>query len=68
MDDLPVATNRMPARYREVAVATVDVDLVENDLRRHFEGREAYRRTGYIVVHARNRDEVALLQVQTASR
>ena len=63
-----MATNSMPVRYREVAVATVDVDLTGNELRRYFEGREAYRRTGYIVVHARNRDDVALLQVQTASR
>lgn len=68
MDELPAATNRMPVRYREVAVATVDVELTAAALRRHFEGREAYRRTGYIVVHARGRDEVALLHVQTATR
>ena len=58
----------MPVRYREVAVTTVDVALTTTALRRHFVGREAYRRTGYIVVHSRGRDEVALLQVQTASR
>jgi hypothetical protein len=68
MDELPAAANRMPVRYREVAVTTVDFALTANALRRHFEGREAYRRTEYIVVHGQGRDEVALLQVRTASR
>ena len=68
MGERTAAVNRMPVRYREVAVATVDVALTADALRRHFAGREAYRRTGYIVVHGRGSEEVALLQVQTASR
>jgi hypothetical protein len=58
----------MPVRYREVAVTTVDFALTASGLRSHFVGREAYRRTGYVVVHGGSRDEVALLQVQTLSR
>jgi hypothetical protein len=58
----------MPVRYREVAVTTVPFPLTEARLRDHFEEREAYRRTGYVVVHGRSRDEVALLEVATASR
>lgn len=55
----------MPGRYREVAVTTVDFALTEARLRRHFLHREAYRRTGYIVVHGP--DGVALLEVAKAS-
>lgn len=55
----------MPDRYREVAVTTVDFALTENGLRRYFRGREAYRRTGYVVVHGPG--GVALLQVDKAS-
>jgi hypothetical protein len=58
----------MPVRYREVAVTSVDGPLTAGELSRYFVGREAYRRTGYIVVHARGGDEVALLEVDTASR
>jgi len=58
----------MPVRYREVAVTTVDVALTADALRRHFLGLEAYRRTGYIVVHGAGREQVALLQVETLSR
>lgn len=68
MDRPPRVANRMPVRYREVAVTTVDFALTEPRLRQHFVGREAYRRTGYIVVHRQGRDEVALVQVQTVSR
>jgi hypothetical protein len=68
MDDPTRSANRMPVRYREVAVTAVDFALSEARLRRHFQGREAYRRTGYIVVHALGCDEVALLHVETASR
>jgi hypothetical protein len=57
--------NRMPGRYREVAVTTVDVPLTEARLRAYFLGREAYRRTGYVVVHGPG--GVALLQVAKAS-
>jgi hypothetical protein len=68
MDEPRRAANRMPVRYREVAVTTVDFALTEHRLRSFFEGREAYRRTAYIVVHGQSGGEVALLQVETASR
>jgi hypothetical protein len=68
MDEPRRVANRMPVRYREVAVTTVDFALTEARLRSHFAGREAYRRTGYIVVHGRDRGEVSLLEVETASR
>lgn len=68
MDEPHPAFNRMPVRYREVAVTTVDFALTEARLRRHFEGREAYRRTGYVVVRSSGSGEVALLQVATATR
>jgi hypothetical protein len=55
----------MPDRYREVSVTTVDFALTEARLRSHFLGREAYRRTGYIVVHGPG--GVALLEVAKAS-
>jgi hypothetical protein len=61
----PVEPNRMPGRYREVAVTTVDFALTEAALRAHFQGREAYRRTGYVVVHGPG--GVALLEVAKAS-
>jgi hypothetical protein len=57
--------NLMPSRYREVAVASVDLPLDPERLRERFLGREAYRRTRYIVV--RGRDGVALLEVEKAS-
>ncbi|MPZ78916.1 MAG: hypothetical protein GEV28_00330 [Actinophytocola sp.] len=68
MGEPSAAVNRMPVRYREVAVSTVDFALTASGLRGHFVGREAYRRTGYVVVHGRGQDEVALLQVETVSR
>lgn len=40
----------MPGQYRSVSVATVEVPLTERALRAHFLGREAYRRTRFIVV------------------
>jgi hypothetical protein len=57
--------NLMPSRYREVAVTSVDLPLVPERLKERFLGREAYRRTRYIVV--RGRDGVALLEVAKAS-
>jgi hypothetical protein len=62
---LPTEQNRMPGRYREVAVTTVDFALTEAGLRGFFQGREAYRRTRYVVVHGPG--GVALLQVDKAS-
>ena len=43
-------SNLVPRRYRGVAVTEADVPLRPVDLRDHFLGREAYRRTEYIVV------------------
>jgi len=57
--------NLVPQRYRSVSVATVDVPLFEADLREVFLGREAYRRTGFIV--ARRGQDAALVQVTKAS-
>ncbi|MEO7006235.1 MAG: hypothetical protein ABI275_05390 [Terrimesophilobacter sp.] len=57
----------MPVRYREVAVTTVDFPLREDLLRNFFEGREVYRRTGFIVVHGAVSGEVALIEVGKAS-
>jgi len=57
--------NLVPAHYRSVAVADVDVDLDEASLRAWFIGREAYRRTGYIVV--RRGESVAVVRVAKTS-
>jgi len=67
MDGPARPANRMPVRYREVAVSTVDFPLTPVALRRHFLGREAYRRTAYIVVHSADGGEVALLEVRKSS-
>ena len=48
--------NFMPGRYRGVSVAQVDFFLDEANLRAHFLGREAYRRTRFIV--ARRAEEI----------
>jgi hypothetical protein len=45
-------TNVVPGQYRRVSVATVDVPLTEEDLTRHFLGREAYRHTRFVVARA----------------
>jgi hypothetical protein len=58
-------SNLIPQRYRSVSVASVDGPLTEAALREHFLGREAYRRTAFIV--ARRGEEAALLQVTKAS-
>jgi hypothetical protein len=57
--------NRVPSRYRAVAVTGTDLPLVPDRLVEHFLGREAYRRTRYIVV--RGREGVALVEVAKAS-
>ncbi len=46
------SVNLVPARYRNVSVASVPVRLDEASLRAYFLGRPAYRRTRYIVVRA----------------
>jgi hypothetical protein len=58
-------TNLVPERYRSVSVATVAVPLTEPELRRHFVGREAYRRTEFIVVH--RADATAVVRVTKAA-
>jgi hypothetical protein len=60
------AANRMPSRYREVAVAAVEEPLEPERLRERFLGREAYRRTHYVAV--RGRHGAALLEVAKASQ
>src|SRR5438270_1244859 len=57
--------NFMPGRYRGVSVARVDIPLDEAHLRAHFLGREAYRRTRFIVV--RRGDRTAVLRVAKGS-
>ena len=51
-------------RYRGVAVATVEAPLTRDGLERHFLGREAYRRTRWVV--ARRGPAVALVEVRKA--
>ncbi len=57
--------NVVPNRYRGVSVASVDCALDEEALRAHFLGREAYRRTRFVVVRAR--EGTALLAVERES-
>ena len=57
--------NLVPGRYRDVSVATVQGSLTTAGLERHFLGREAYRRTRYVI--ARQGAEAALVQVTKAS-
>jgi len=57
--------NVVPGAYRGVAVSSVGCDLDEPSLRGHFLGREAYRRTRFIVV--RNGVQTAVVAVQKAS-
>lgn len=59
--------NLVPNRYRGVSVAALppDVGLDEVSLKGHFLGREAYRRTRFVV--ARNGPDTALLHVTRTS-
>jgi hypothetical protein len=57
--------NVVPGAYRGVAVTSFDGELDEGSLTRQFVGREAYRRTRFIVV--RNSDETAIVAVQKES-
>jgi hypothetical protein len=54
-------SNVVPGEYRGVAVAALRFPLDEAALKRHFLGREAYRRTRYVV--ARNGDQTAIVAV-----
>jgi hypothetical protein len=55
----------VPGAYRGVAVTAFDGELDEGSLARHFFGREAYRRTRFIVV--RKSDQTAIVAVQKES-
>jgi hypothetical protein len=57
--------NLVPGRYRDVSVASVQGSLTTEGLERHFLGREAYRRTRYVI--ARRGPDAALVQVTKAS-
>jgi hypothetical protein len=50
------SVNLVPARYRSISVASVPAPLDAASLRAHFLGRQAYRRTRYIVVRAADAD------------
>ena len=58
-------TNLVPRRYRGVSLTDVDVPLEPAALRARFVGREAYRRTAFIV--ARSGGAAAVLAVRKAS-
>jgi hypothetical protein len=57
-------SNLVPARYREVAVASLTGGLDADSLQRHFLGREVYRRTRYVV--ARHGTDAAVVEVAKA--
>jgi hypothetical protein len=58
-------TNVVPGAYRGVAVTSFDGPLQPSELTRHFLGREAYRRTRFIVV--RNGDDTAIVEIRKES-
>lgn len=58
-------SNLVPRRYRGVSVTDVELPLEPGALREHFLGREAYRRTAFIV--ARSDGRAAVLRVRKAS-
>ncbi|MFF5207281.1 hypothetical protein [Streptosporangium sp. NPDC000396] len=58
--------NMVPSAYRGVSVARVDRLVSESGLRRHFLGREAYRRTRFLVVRD-DEGDTALLRVEKDS-
>ena len=60
-----VRRNVVPGAYRGVAVTSVEADLDEESLRGYFIGREAYRRTRFIVV--RNGSQTAVVAVQKSA-
>lgn len=59
-----MSPNVVPARDRAVAVARLDGPLTPIRLREHFLGREAYRRTRYVV--ASSGEDVAVVHVRRA--
>lgn len=59
----PAASNIMPSRYRQVSVASVP-SVSPDDLVAHFTGREAYRRTRFVVArHQSEPDCCALVEL-----
>ena len=56
----PAAPNVMPSRYRQVSVASVP-SLSPDDLVARFTGREAYRRTRFVVVRLDGQPEPCAL-------
>lgn len=56
-------SNLIPGAYRGVSVATLDGPLTADRLVAHFTGREAYRRTRWIVARASGGGTAALLAV-----
>jgi hypothetical protein len=58
-------TNVMPDQYRQVAITHVDIALEPDAIREFFVGREAYRRTQYIVVVVG--EDTALVRVDKTS-
>ncbi|WP_214370503.1 hypothetical protein [Pseudonocardia sp. H11422] len=70
MTPVQVGPNFIPNRYRGVSVTTVPVDVAldEEPLRAHLMGRDAYRRTRFVVArHCAEPGPVALLRVSRAS-
>ncbi|MBW0089454.1 hypothetical protein I4I73_10720 [Pseudonocardia sp. KRD-184] len=69
--DAPAGPNFVPLRYRGVAVSTVprEVGLDAESLRAHFLGRDAYRRTRFVVARHDPAEPgpTAVLQVERAS-
>jgi hypothetical protein len=61
----PGRPNLVPGAYRGVAVTDVDCELDEASLTTYLVGREAYRRTRFIV--ARRADRTAVVAVEKAS-
>lgn len=67
MSDLRDRRNVVPGAYRGVSVSHVDVPLDAEHLRAHFLGREAWRRTRFLVVRDRE-GGTAVLTAETADR
>jgi len=65
MEPTGARRNVVPGAYRGVAVTTVDGDVDEDSLRRHFIGRDAYRRTRFVVVRHGPDTVVAAVQKES---
>ena len=66
LQPLEVRTNVVPSAYRGVSVCHINVALDEANLRHHLLGREAYRRTRFLVVRDKA-GATALLRVAKES-